>query len=96
MSCNLYVNYVKKLIEEDQEGGIIVHVAASQLTSSKLCSTSNPMAEKPSKFPSPSICVLVNLCMHALGVRTVTYVVKQTRVAAQLLDLSHPEQYQPL
>jgi hypothetical protein len=38
------------------DGGIIVHVAASQLTSSKLCSTSNPIAENPSKLPSPSIC----------------------------------------
>ena len=42
------------------DGGIIVHVAASQLTSSKLCSTSNPMAENPSKLPSPSICTLVS------------------------------------
>ena len=39
----------------------MVHVAASQLTSSKLCSTSNPMAEKPSKFPSPSIYASVSL-----------------------------------
>jgi hypothetical protein len=36
-------------------GGIVVHVAASQLTSSKLCMTSNPIDEKPSKLPSPSI-----------------------------------------
>jgi hypothetical protein len=38
------------------KGGIIVQVAASQLTSSKLCMTSNPIDEKPSKLPSPSIC----------------------------------------
>jgi hypothetical protein len=36
------------------EGCIIVQVAASQLTSSKLCSMLNPIEERQSKLPSPS------------------------------------------
>lgn len=36
----------------------MVQVAASQLTSSKLCNTLKPIADSPSKLPSPSICVV--------------------------------------
>lgn len=36
------------------DGCIIVQVAASQLTSSKLCSMLNPIEERQSKLPSPS------------------------------------------
>lgn len=34
----------------------MVHVAASQLISSKLCSMSNPMIVNELTFPSPSTC----------------------------------------
>ena len=43
------------------DGGTIVQVAASQLTSSKVCSKSNPMADNPSWLPSPSICAHVSV-----------------------------------
>jgi hypothetical protein len=43
------------------DGGTIVHVAASQLTSSKVCSKSKPMADKPPLLPSPSICAHVSV-----------------------------------
>lgn len=46
----------ERMSQGPQAGGIVVHVAASQETSSKLCITSKPIEEKPSKFPSPSIC----------------------------------------
>lgn len=38
------------------DGGTIVQVAASQETSSKLCSEVKPIALNPSGLPSPSIC----------------------------------------
>lgn len=44
-------------LQSNHEGGTIVHVAASQDTSSKLCRFENPIALKPSKLPSPSIYV---------------------------------------
>ena len=37
------------------DGGIMVQVAASQLTSSKLWSPLKPIALSPSKLPSPSM-----------------------------------------
>jgi len=36
------------------EGGTIAQVAASQDTSSKLCKTLKPIADRLSKLPSPS------------------------------------------
>ena len=69
------------------DGGIIVHVAASQLTSSKLCTTSKPMAEKPSKLPSPSI---YNMLARAdITEAHPTYIVKKARIAPLGLDLPH-------
>lgn len=41
---------------------IIVQVAASQLTSSKLWSMLNPIEERQSKLPSPSTCVSLAEC----------------------------------
>ena len=54
------------------DGGTIVQVAASQLTSSKLWSALKPRALKPSTEPSPSICgerqklVFINLSITTL------------------------------
>src|SRR4051794_9363656 len=44
------------------DGGTMVQVAASHVTSSKLCKTLKPIADKLSKFPSPSIYPPVSSC----------------------------------
>jgi hypothetical protein len=40
----------------NHEGGIIVQVATSQVTSSKLCNTLKPIVDKQSDIPSASTC----------------------------------------
>jgi hypothetical protein len=47
-----------------QEGGIMVHVAASQVTSSNVCRAVKPMFDRLSKFPSPSTCTILSELCH--------------------------------
>jgi len=72
----------------------MVHVAASQLTSSKLCITSNPIVEKPSKLPSPSICMQISF-KSQISV-SYTYIIEKTGIAPLSFNLPHAEQDQAL